>query len=87
MSTDEAEADLLTTLWGNNARYGTRTINGVNWQVYFYEYGDANSRPPTSNRGLACGTGKTWYLKMQDWHHVYDGTCPSGRERWKFERN
>jgi hypothetical protein len=82
LSSDTEGAPLLT-LWGNNARYGTVTINGQNWQCYYYEYG---GNAPTSNRNLACGTNKTFYLLMQDWHHTYDGNCQSGRERWRFDR-
>jgi hypothetical protein len=86
-STSNDEESVLLTLYGNNARTSIRIINGVNWNVYYYEYGDATSSAPTSNRNLACGIGKTFWLKLQDWHHTYDGKCPSGRERWRFDRN
>jgi hypothetical protein len=75
---------VIVTLWGHNTRYGTRTINGKNYQVYYYEYG---GRAPTNNRSLACSNaGGTFWLRMDQFDHHYDGKCPSGYERWRFTR-
>jgi hypothetical protein len=80
----ENEKTLNSILFGNNVRYGTRTINGRNWQVYYYDYGGS---APTSNRNLACGSGRLpFWLLMQDWDHTFLGNCSNGRELWRFDK-
>ena len=73
--------DTITTYYGNNARYGLVTINGVNKQVYFFNNGDQQA-----SQGNMCGTSWTLYLLTDYWHHNYLGKCGNGRESWSFTR-
>lgn len=72
------ESIRLATIWGNNARTNIRTINGVNYNVYYFE-----GVQPFGNN-VACNTDRTWYLRMDQWNHNYAGKCNSGREAWYF---
>jgi hypothetical protein len=69
------------TVYGNNARYGARVINGETCQVYVFEYGGNYTNP-----GDACGTSYTAWARQDIWHHTYLGDCPSGREKWSFSK-
>lgn len=65
------------TVWyGNNARYGARTVGGVTYQGYWFE-NDCNGGPD------GCSIRCTGFVTVR-WHHRYLGRCPNGRERWSF---
>lgn len=69
------------TLYGNNARYGARVINGTTYQVYYFEHGG-----DYQNANDACGTAYTAWARQDVWHHTYLGKCPNGREKWSFNQ-
>jgi hypothetical protein len=74
------EDKVKRVFFGNNARYGTVTINGQNWQCYYFE----GNNPPTAYNTV-CATTRTWYLLLQAYDHTYLGKCNSGREAWRFD--
>lgn len=77
----EVSAEDRTVTWyGNNGRYGTRTMNGQTWQVYYFE----NNSNQIADWANSCGTNYTWWARMDLWHHAYIDTCPNRRERWSF---
>ena len=76
-----SEAAAAAVLYGNNARYGARVINGTTYQVYYFEHGGTYT-----NVADACGTQYTAWARQDLWHHKYLGKCPSGREKWSFSQ-
>jgi hypothetical protein len=68
-------------LYGNNARYGSRVINGTTYQVYYFEHGGT-----FTNSNDACGTTYTAWARQDVWHHKYLGKCPNQREKWSFSK-
>lgn len=69
---------LTATVWyGNNARYGARTVDGVTYQGYWFENDGA------ATLGGICSEKATGFVTV-DWHHKYLGKCPNGREKWSF---
>lgn len=69
------------TCWGNNARYGARTVGGVTYQGYWFDSGTNQNWPPLSH---ACGSGHRHFVTINV-HHTMLGTCPNGREKWRFD--
>lgn len=73
---DSATASIL---YGNNARYGSRDINGTTYQVYYFEHGGNYTAESD-----ACGMRYTAWARADVWHHQYLGKCPNKREKWCF---
>jgi hypothetical protein len=72
----------LVVWYGNNARYGTRVINGQTYSVYYFDHGGS-----VTNANLACGNRvRGAWVRMDMWHHRYLGKCPNGREKWSFSQ-
>lgn len=74
------EGPEFSSIFGNNMRYGTRTINGQNYSVYYFESG------PNGSQDQVCFVSHTWFAVMNGWHHNYIGRC-GNREAFRFDRS
>jgi len=81
LGADAEASSTAAILYGNNSRYGTRTINGVNYQVYYFD-----TEGDCSKRSDGCGSRSVCWARMDMWHHQYLSKCGNGRELWSFSQ-